>query len=150
MNAPVSGDRRNPYLLNATHQEMEFANLTLRRTLFEQCQFFAVSFANTDFLLSCLSEGRFIDCDFSDAILICANLSGVYFFGCRFVNAQLVGAEMRGANLENCDFTGADLTGARLDLHLKETLALSEIQKTRMVDWRSPDDEGPDKPPRKR
>jgi uncharacterized protein YjbI with pentapeptide repeats len=113
--------------------------------LIERCRFHAVSFRNTDLTLSCLAAD-FIDCDFSDAILNCANLGGSAFFACRFCNAQLLGAEMRGVTLEHCDFTAANLTGARMDRVLKETLPLSEEQRRFMVDWRSPDDIGPDEP----
>jgi hypothetical protein len=130
---------------DAVYEEIDFENLSLRRTLIERCRFHGVSFRNTDLGQSCLAA-EFIDCDFSDAVLICANLAGSAFFACRFRNAALIGSELRGATLEHCDFTDADLTGARLDRVLKESLPLSDTQRRLMVDWRSPDDEGPDEP----
>jgi uncharacterized protein YjbI with pentapeptide repeats len=142
---PRPGDPRSgPWLLDVTRREEEFANLTLPRTLFERCQFFAVSFANTDLLLSRLTGNLFVDCDFSDCVLVAANLCNSTFFACRFANTQLIGADLREATLDHCDFTDAELTGARFDRALKESLTLSETQRRMMVDWRAPGDFGPD------
>jgi uncharacterized protein YjbI with pentapeptide repeats len=132
-----------PCLRDSRYQEADFENLTLPRTLIDRCRFHGISFRNSDLHLSLLS-GEFIDCDFSEAVLICAHLGQASFFACRFLHAILIGAELRGATLEHCDFTGADLTGARLDRTLKMTLPLSDLQRRIMVDWRAPDDEGPD------
>jgi uncharacterized protein YjbI with pentapeptide repeats len=132
-------------ILDARFEEVDFENLFLRRTLIERCRFHAVSFKNTDLTLSCLAS-EFIDCDFSDADLTCAHLGAAAFFACRFQGTQLLGAELRGATLEHCDFTAANLTGARFDRVLKKTLKLTDKQRRLMVDWRTPDDIGPDDP----
>jgi uncharacterized protein YjbI with pentapeptide repeats len=146
LNVPIPEDRAPvPRLRDLRFDEIDFENLTLPRTLLERCRFHGVSFRNSDLRESCLVSD-FIDCDFSEVVLTCAELGGSSFFGCRFVNAVLIGAELRGATLEHCDFTGANLTGARLDRVLKETLVLDDYQRRVMVDWRAPDDEGPDDP----
>jgi uncharacterized protein YjbI with pentapeptide repeats len=132
-----------PCLCAARHEETDFENLTLPRTLFLRCRFHGVSFRNSDFNQACLC-GEFIDCDFSEVDLTCSHLAQAGFFACRFINARLIGAELRGAGLEHCDFQGADLTGARLDRALKDQLELSDLQRQRMADWRAPDDIGPD------
>src|SRR5207244_1692563 len=57
---------RGPCLRDALHEEVDFENLTLPRTLFIGCRFHGVSFRNSDLNQSCLC-GEFIDCHFSDA-----------------------------------------------------------------------------------
>lgn len=136
---------RQPRLRQLRFDEADFENLTLPRTLIDGCRFHAVSFRNTDLCLAYLAA-EFIDCDFAGCVLTCADLGRSTFFGCRFTDATLVAAELRGATLDHCDFAGADLTGARLDRALKAALALSDYQRRVMVDWRAPDDEGPDDP----
>jgi uncharacterized protein YjbI with pentapeptide repeats len=123
---------------------VDLGGLTLPRTLVERSRFYAVSFRDTDLRLSCLSEGEFVDCDFGGAVLTCADFRGNKFFACNFENAGLIGVDLRGAAFEHCDFAGADLTGARLDRALKEVLPLNDIQRARMVDWCSLDDEDRD------
>jgi uncharacterized protein YjbI with pentapeptide repeats len=145
LDRPQAGqDRVCPQLRDARQEETDWIDLTLRRTLFDRCRFHGVSFRNSDLQLSCLTDSEFLDCDLTGIVLTCAELRGSTFFACRFINACLIGAELRGATFEHCDFTGADLTGARIDRTLKETLPLSDLQRQRMVDWRSPDDVGPD------
>jgi uncharacterized protein YjbI with pentapeptide repeats len=135
-NRPERGEEGFPGLCfrEKTFEETDFTALRLPRTLFLRCRFAGVSFHNTDMRLSCLADCDWIDCDFTDADLVCCDLRGAELFGCRFVNARLVGA----------DLAGADLTGAKLDRKLKATLALSDLQRDRMVDWFDPKDEGPD------
>ncbi len=141
---PEQKDFRGLRFADAVHEEVDFEDLTLPRTLVERCRFHGVSFRNTDLSLSCLDGNDWIDCDFTDARLICVSLCKGVLFGCRFRNCQLIGSDLRGATLSGCDFTGADLTGTKIDRALKESLVLSEPQRSLMVDWRAADDEGPD------
>src|SRR6266545_1185164 len=142
LNRPEPGGKHNGACLrDRRHEEADFGNLSLPRTLVERCQFHGVSFRDTDLQLSCLSGNEFVDCDLSGAVLICADLQGSTFFACRFANAALMGADLRGSTFDHCDFTGADLTGARVDRALKEALSLTDLQRDRMVDWRAEDDD---------
>src|SRR5262249_56864773 len=65
---------RGPCLRGARHDEADFEDLTLPRTLLDGCRFHGVSFRNSDLRLSCLAACELIDCDLSDAVLICADL----------------------------------------------------------------------------
>jgi uncharacterized protein YjbI with pentapeptide repeats len=129
---------------NAEVRETDFNDLSLPRTMFLRCRFAAVSFRNTNLILSCLADCGWLDCDFSGADLACADLRGAELFGCRFTGARLVGADLREAKLTGCDFTDADLTGATFDRAVKETVPLSALQRDRMVSWLEETDEGPD------
>lgn len=143
-NTPSPGaEHHTPSLREKRFDEIDFANLTLPRTLFDGCRFHAVSFHGSDLHLCCLG-GDFIDCDFSEVNLTCADLSQARFFGCRFTRAVLIGCELRGATWEYCDFTDANFTGSRMDRALKNVLPLSDTQRRIQVDWRLSDDIGPD------
>jgi uncharacterized protein YjbI with pentapeptide repeats len=144
---PEPGDSKFKGLrfADAVHEEIDFENLTLPRTLFERCRFHGVSLRGTDLSLSCLDGNDWIDCDFSDGVLICAWMRNAVFFGCRFINCQLIGADLRGSTLTGCDFTGANITGARLLRPVAKELTLSEPQRSLMIDWRTQmGDEEPD------
>jgi hypothetical protein len=130
-----------PCVLAGVYEEVDLEDLTLPRTLVEDCRFQGVSFRNTILRMSCLAGNDFLDCDFTGAVLTCADLRDADLFGCRFVDCTLTAADLRGAKLTGCDFTGADLNGARMDRALKDVLALSDRQRDLMVDWREPGEE---------
>jgi len=143
---PRQGQAKFPGLRLADREfeEKDFEDLALPRTLVERCRFLGCSFRNTDLHQSCLAGSDWIDGDFSEAALIGAEVRDCRLAACRFVGAVLIGCDLRGAALEQCDFAGADLTGARINRELKAVLTLTEAQRDLMVDWWSPEDEGPD------
>jgi hypothetical protein len=144
--SPVAGQKkfRGLTVRKRVFEEVDLARLCLNKTLFVGCRFHGVSLAETDLIHCCLHGCQFVDCDFSGVRLIRADLGECGFFAGRFVGAVLIGADLSEATLEHCDFTDADLTGACVDLALKPTLPVSDLQRDRMIDWRDEADEGPD------
>jgi len=116
-------------LFRETHNNSHFTSLTLDGIEIIGCTFETSSFRNSDLTSAKVNRSDFIDVDFSRTILKEANLRKSSFGLCLFNRSDLSGADLTGCRLQECDFGSAKLIGAKIDIRMKDELALTDLQQ---------------------